>query len=73
MKLLDDFDAQYRFIDNDGPIFWFQTDLDAPRGRLIAIDTRHPERTNWKTIVAQGTRQTRVRHCGEQFCFCSDI
>jgi prolyl oligopeptidase len=54
VKLLDDFDAQYRFIDNDGPVFWFQTDLDAPRGRLIAIDTRHPERANWKTIVAQG-------------------
>ncbi len=54
VKLLDDFDAQYSFIDNDGPVFWFQTDLDAPRGRLLAIDTRHPERANWKTVVAQG-------------------
>ena len=54
VRLLDDFDAQYLFIDNDGPVFWFQTDLDAPRGRLIAIDTRHPERANWKTVVPQG-------------------
>ena len=54
IRLLDDFDAQYRFIDNDGPVFWLHTDLDAPRGRLIAIDTRHPERANWKTLVAQG-------------------
>jgi prolyl oligopeptidase len=54
VKLLDDFDAQYNFIDNDGPVFWFQSDLDAPRGRIIAIDTRHPERTSWKTIVPQG-------------------
>ncbi len=54
VRLLDDFDAQYIFIDNDGPIFWFQTDLDAPRGRVIAIDTRHPERTSWKTVVPQG-------------------
>jgi prolyl oligopeptidase len=53
VRLLDDFDARYRFIDNDGPVFWFQTDLDAPRGRLIAIDTRHPERANWKTVVPQ--------------------
>ena len=53
VKLLDDFDAQYLFIDNDGPVFWIQTDLDAPRGRLLAIDTRHPERTSWKTIVPQ--------------------
>jgi prolyl oligopeptidase len=54
VKLLDDFDGQYVFIDNDGPIFWLRTDLDAPRGRLISIDTRHPERANWKTLVAQG-------------------
>jgi prolyl oligopeptidase len=54
VKLLDDFDARYQFIDNDGPVFWFQTDLDAPRGRVIAIDTRHPEKANWKTLVPQG-------------------
>jgi prolyl oligopeptidase len=54
IKLLDDFDAQYAFIDNDGAVFWLQTDLDAPRGRVIAIDTRHPDRANWKTLVAQG-------------------
>jgi prolyl oligopeptidase len=54
VKLLDDFDAQYVFLDNDGPVFWFHTDLDAPRGRVISIDTRHPERSNWKTLVAQG-------------------
>jgi prolyl oligopeptidase len=55
VKLLDDFDARYQFIDNDGPVFWFQTDLDAPRGRVIAIDTRHPEKANWKTLVPQAT------------------
>jgi prolyl oligopeptidase len=54
VKLLDDFDAQYQFIDNDGPIFWLQTDLDAPRGRILAIDTRHPERATWKAVVPQG-------------------
>ena len=53
VKLLDDFDAEYRFIDNDGPMFWIRTDLNAPRGKLIAIDTRHPERANWKTVVDQ--------------------
>jgi prolyl oligopeptidase len=55
VKLLDDFDARYSFVDNDGPVFWIQTDLDAPRGRLIAIDTQHPERKNWKTVVPQST------------------
>jgi prolyl oligopeptidase len=53
VKLLDDFDASYQFVDNDGPLFWIKTDLDAPRGRLIAIDTQHPEKAGWKTLVAQ--------------------
>jgi prolyl oligopeptidase len=53
VKLLDDFDAEYQFVDNDGPVFWLKTDSDAPRGRLIGVDTRHPERANWKTIVPE--------------------
>jgi prolyl oligopeptidase len=57
VKLLDDYDAEYRFIDDDGPVFWIKTDLEAPRGRLIAIDTRHPERNNWKTIVPQSAEK----------------
>jgi prolyl oligopeptidase len=54
VKLLDDFDAKYSVIDNDGPVFWIETDLNAPRGKVIAIDTRHPERANWKTVVPEG-------------------
>ena len=40
VELLAGFDAEYEFIDNDGPVFWFVTDLDAPLRRVIAIDTR---------------------------------
>jgi prolyl oligopeptidase len=53
VKLLDDFDASYGFVANDGPVFYFRTDLDAPRGRLIAIDTRHPGRAAWREIIPQ--------------------
>ena len=52
-ELLDKFDADYTFIDNDGPVFWFRTDLNAPRGRVIAIDIRKPESANWKEIIPQ--------------------
>src|ERR1039458_8159484 len=62
VRLLDDFDARYDFIDNDGPVFWLQTDLDASRGRLIAIDTRHPERAHWKTLVPQGPDTLEFAH-----------
>ena len=53
VKLLDKFDAAYTMIDNDGPIFWFQTDLNASRGKIIAIDVRKPEPVNWKVIVPE--------------------
>jgi prolyl oligopeptidase len=54
VRLLDDFDAGYGFAGNDGPVFYFWTDLDAPRGRLIAIDTRDPGRDRWREIIPQG-------------------
>jgi prolyl oligopeptidase len=40
VRLLDDFDAAYEFVGNDGPVFYFSTDLGAPRKRVIAVDTR---------------------------------
>src|SRR5262249_28036364 len=48
VELLPKFDAEYRFLGNDGNLFYFRTDLDAPRGRIIAIDVEHPERDKWR-------------------------
>ncbi len=53
IRLLDEADASYDFIGNDGPIFYFQTTLDAPRKRIIAIDCEQPQRANWREIVPQ--------------------
>jgi prolyl oligopeptidase len=53
VKLLDDAGVTQYFIGNDGPVFWFHTDRDAPRKRIISIDTRAPERKNWKVIVPE--------------------
>jgi prolyl oligopeptidase len=51
--LIDDFANEYSFIENDGPIFYFKTDLNAPRGRVIAIDIHKPDRANWKEIIPE--------------------
>jgi len=53
VELLRDFDASYDFIDNDGATFFFKTDLNAPRGRVIAIDLGHPEREHWRELIPQ--------------------
>ena len=54
VRLLDGFDAQYSFLGNDGPVLYVQTDLDAPRGRIVAIDLRRPDRSAWREIVPEG-------------------
>lgn len=53
IPLLDEFDARYEFIGNDGPVFFFLTNLKAPRGRLLSIDTRQPERVHWRNLVSE--------------------
>ena len=53
IQLLNDFDADYSFIDNIGPVFYFRTDLRAARGRIIAIDITKSARENWQEIVPQ--------------------
>lgn len=53
IDLIEDFENEYSFIDNDGPVFFFRTDFEAPNRRVIAIDTRKPERGNWKEIIPE--------------------
>ncbi len=53
VELLTGFEADFSFVDNEGPVFWFKTDFKSPRARLIAIDTTKPERANWKELIPQ--------------------
>jgi prolyl oligopeptidase len=53
VDLIDDFENEYTLVGNDGPVLYFKTDLSAPRGRLIAIDLRKPDRTAWKEILPE--------------------
>ncbi len=57
IELLNDFDASYSFVDNVGTVFYFRTDLNAPRGRVIAIDIARPERPNWREIIPQSANR----------------
>jgi prolyl oligopeptidase len=53
VELINTFEASYDFIDNDGSRFWFQTDLGAPRGRVIAIDITNPDRSAWQEVIPE--------------------
>lgn len=59
IELVDNFENEYRMIGNDGPIFYFKTDYQAPRGRVIAVDLRKPAREQWKEIIPEAKESLR--------------
>jgi prolyl oligopeptidase len=67
VKLLDDWDADYTFVGHSNSTLFIQTDLDAPRGRVVAIDLDHPERENWIEIIPESEETIQgVNHVGGQ-------
>lgn len=55
VKLVDNFDASYDYVANDGAIFTFQTNLDAPRYRLVRTELsgESPASVAWEDLLAQ--------------------
>lgn len=60
LDLIDDFDSDFSFVGNDGPLLYFRTDHRAKRGRLIAIDLRKPEREHWRELIAERRNTLRA-------------
>lgn len=52
IDLLGGFDASYTYVAGEGPVMWFQTDLDAPMGRIVRTDARRPGEV--VEVVAEG-------------------
>jgi prolyl oligopeptidase len=69
IELIDDFAHEYTFVGNAGSLFYFKTDLDAPRGRLVAIDIGNLEGPRaWKEIIPQaGPTLMHVGFVGDRF------
>lgn len=53
VRLIDEMEAKYIFIANDGPLFYFETDDDAPHGRVIAINVENSDRAHWQEIIPE--------------------
>lgn len=52
--LVEGFGAGYFYAGSDDGLLYFQTSLQAPRGRVIAIDPKRPAQADWKEIIPQG-------------------
>ena len=53
MPLIDNLDFNYGFIGNDGSKFYFQTDKDATRSKVVMVDVNAKDKT-WKEVIPQG-------------------
>lgn len=68
VELIDTFEAEYSFLDNDGTVFWFKTNKGAPRGKVIAIDTRDPAPEKWVDVIPEQAETLRgVSIVGDTF------
>jgi prolyl oligopeptidase len=53
VELISAFEAEFSYVGNEGTRFWFRTDLDAPKGRLLAIDLADPDRDHWQAVISE--------------------
>jgi prolyl oligopeptidase len=51
--LIDNHENKFSLVGNVGAVFYFKTEADASKGRVVAIDLRQPEKKNWKTVVPE--------------------
>ncbi len=54
--IIDNFDAAWDFIGNDGPVFYFSTNHKAPRRHIVAIDVRTGSDANYTEIVPEAAQ-----------------
>ncbi len=50
-EIVGHFRNEYSLIGNDGETFYFKTDLDAPKGRVIALNVNDPNPAKWREII----------------------
>ena len=60
VRLLDDWRGLYTFLGSEGSVFYFLVTADSPRGRVVAIDTRHPMPKAWRDVVAESADAIEV-------------
>lgn len=54
VKLVDDFEAQYSYLGSEGTVWTFQTNLGAPRYRVVRTDISSPSPpTSWSDVIPQ--------------------
>lgn len=51
--LIEESEGEFLYVGSRGSELYFQTSLDAPRRRVIAVDANHPARENWREVIPE--------------------
>uniref|UniRef100_A0A8W8NEQ2 Prolyl endopeptidase n=1 Tax=Magallana gigas TaxID=29159 RepID=A0A8W8NEQ2_MAGGI len=77
VKVVDNFDAQYEYLTNEGTLFTFKTNLKAPNYKLIQIDFSKPEMETWTTLVEETSSVLEWTACVNNnklvMCYLEDV
>ncbi len=53
VNIVDNFDSDYSVVDSKGDELLVLTNNEASNQRLISIDTKSPEKSNWKNVIPE--------------------
>jgi len=62
-KLVTNSSSTWTYITNRGTKFWFKTNNDAPRGRIVTADITNFDGTNFTELIAQATTDVLDSAC----------
>lgn len=54
VPLIEKINAYFNYLGNDNSIFYFETNENAPKGKIISVDLSKPERKNWREVLPEG-------------------
>lgn len=69
VKLIDNFEAEYEYVTNEGTVFTFKTNRHSPNYRLINIDFSDPDESKWKVLIPEHEKDV----LGKTSCQVKDI
>lgn len=65
VELFSKFDASYSLVGNQGDIIFIRTDLKAPKQKVVALDLKKTQESEWKEIIPESEATLRsVSHVG---------
>jgi len=62
--LQNNYMARFRYRDNEGEIFYFLTNIDAPNYRMIKLSISVPGADNWEDVIPESEKVLRASTAG---------